>query len=57
MTLRTLAVVIGVTTGAGAAVLGADVRAARFAENPLITVASPSVGDNTDGPAVIRVPD
>jgi hypothetical protein len=36
---------------------GADVRATRFRENPLITLAtSPSIGDNANGPTVIRVP-
>jgi len=38
-------------------VRGADVRAARFQENPLITLTmSPSLGDNANGPTVIRVP-
>jgi hypothetical protein len=37
---------------------GADVTAQRFAENPLITVnSSPSIGDNVNGPSIIRVPD
>jgi hypothetical protein len=32
-------------------------RASRFAENPLITLStSPSIGDNANGPTVIRVP-
>lgn len=36
---------------------GAEISAARFSENPLITVASsPSVGDNLNGPSIIRVP-
>ena len=36
---------------------GAEVSAARFSENPLITVlSSPSVGDNLNGPSIIRVP-
>jgi len=35
-----------------------DVTAQRFAENPLITVdTSPSLGDNVNGPTIIRVPD
>ena len=35
----------------------AEVSAARFSENPLITVlSSPSVGDNLNGPSIIRVP-
>jgi hypothetical protein len=39
-------------------VSAADVTAKRFAENPLITVnTSPSLGDNVNGPTVIRVPD
>jgi len=34
-----------------------SVRATRFPENPLITLStSPSIGDNANGPAVIRVP-
>jgi hypothetical protein len=37
---------------------GASVVATRFAENPLITLAmSPSLGDNANGPTIIRVPD
>jgi hypothetical protein len=36
----------------------AEIVATRFPENPLITVhTSPSLGDNVNGPAVIRVPD
>jgi hypothetical protein len=39
------------------ALQGAVISAARFLENPLITVASsPSVGDNLNGPSIIRVP-
>jgi hypothetical protein len=39
------------------ALQGAEVSAARFSENPLITVlSSPSVGDNLNGPSIIRVP-
>ena len=35
----------------------ADVAAQRFAENPLVSVRSdPSVGDNVNGPSVIKVP-
>ena len=35
----------------------ADVRATRFSENPLITLAmSRTIGDNANGPTVIRVP-
>ncbi len=41
-----------------AMVQAATVTATRFAENPLLTVnSSPSIGDNINGPAVIRVPD
>lgn len=41
-----------------AAAWSADVTAQRFAENPLITVnTSPSIGDNVNGPSIIRVPD
>lgn len=40
------------------ALQGAEVSAARFSENPLITVlSSPSVGDNVNGPSIIRVPE
>ena len=36
---------------------GAEVSAARFSENPLVTVSSStSVGDNVNGPSIIRVP-
>jgi hypothetical protein len=36
----------------------ADLTATRFKENPLITVnTSPSLGDNVNGPSIIRVPD
>ena len=35
----------------------ADVAVQRFAENPLVSVRSdPSVGDNVNGPSVIKVP-
>lgn len=37
--------------------LGADVKATRFPENPLLTLkSSPTIGDNANGPSVIRVP-
>jgi len=37
---------------------GAEVAAVRIPENPLITVnTSPSLGDNVNGPTIIRVPD
>ncbi len=36
----------------------ADIPARRFAENPLVTVdSSPSLGDNVNGPTILRVPD
>lgn len=36
---------------------GAAISAVRFSENPLITVSSsPSVGDNVNGPSIIRIP-
>jgi hypothetical protein len=39
------------------ALQAAAISAARFSENPLITVSSsPSVGDNLNGPSIIRVP-
>jgi len=35
-----------------------DVSAVRFAENPLLTLkSSPTIGDNINGPSVIKVPD
>ena len=35
-----------------------NVTAVRFSENPLLTLkSSPTVGDNINGPSVIRVPD
>jgi hypothetical protein len=43
---------------ASARARAADVTAKRFAENPLVTVRSdPSVGDNVNGPSIIKVPD
>jgi hypothetical protein len=37
---------------------GADVKATRAPENPLLTVdSSPSLGDNVNGPSIMRVPD
>jgi hypothetical protein len=43
--------------GAVITVGGAQIRATRFTENPLITLStSPSIGDNANGPTVIRVP-
>jgi hypothetical protein len=42
---------------APARVPAADVSAARFAENPLVTVRSdPSLGDDVNGPSIIKVP-
>jgi hypothetical protein len=53
-------VVAGLVLGLCAAAVSvgrADVRAVRFPDNPLITLAtSPSIGDNANGPTVIRVP-
>src|SRR5882672_1166461 len=35
-----------------------DVSAVRFPENPLLTLkSSPTIGDNINGPSVIKVPD
>ena len=46
-----------VTVSGMALIRAAEVRAIRFKENPLITLAmSPSIGDNVNGPTVIRVP-
>ncbi len=53
---RRLAIVLAVVCGS-VAVHAGDLRATRFAENPLITLTmSPSIGDNANGPTVIRVP-
>jgi hypothetical protein len=50
------AIVVSVFCGAVALHAG-DLRATRFVENPLITLTmSPSIGDNANGPTVIRVP-
>ena len=49
------AIVVAVVCGAVA--IHGDLRATRFVENPLITLTtSPSIGDNANGPTVIRVP-
>jgi hypothetical protein len=51
------AVALAVLACGVAAVPAADVVVTRFAENPLVTVRSdPSVGDNVNGPSVIKVP-
>jgi len=43
--------------GASSPLDGADIVATRFRENPLITLrSSPIIGDNANGPTVIRVP-
>jgi hypothetical protein len=53
---RTLFVMLAVFVSA-ASPHAQSVRATRFAENPLITLStSPSIGDNANGPTVIRVP-
>lgn len=55
--MRQLGVVVLTAVCAAAVVHAADLRATRFAENPLITLkTSPSIGDNANGPTVIRVP-
>ena len=55
--MRRAAAVLLVTVCVAAVAHAADVRATRFAENPLITLkTSPSIGDNANGPTVIRVP-
>ena len=55
--MRTLGVVVLTAVCAAAVVHAGDLRATRFAENPLITLTtSPSIGDNANGPTVIRVP-
>ena len=51
------AVVIAILAGGATLIRGAEIRATRFKENPLITLAmSRSIGDNANGPTVIRVP-
>ena len=51
------ALAFAVLAGGFAGAPAADVAATRFAENPLVTVRSdPSVGDNVNGPSVIKVP-
>ena len=51
------AVLLASLAGGVALIRGAEVRATRFKENPLITLAmSRSIGDNANGPTVIRVP-
>jgi hypothetical protein len=38
--------------------VASDVSAVRFSENPLLTLkSSPTIGDNINGPSVIKVPD
>jgi hypothetical protein len=56
--MRTAGVVLLAAVVAATASLSAQsVRASRFAENPLITLStSPSIGDNANGPTIIRVP-
>jgi hypothetical protein len=54
---RSIAAVLVVLAAAGSSGHAAGVTAARFRENPLVTLASsPSIGDNANGPAIIRVP-
>src|SRR5215831_8994742 len=55
--MRTFAIAALLACATAVGVRGAEVRATRFRENPLITLAtSPSIGDNANGPTVIRVP-
>ena len=55
--MRRLGVIALTALCGAAAVHAADMRATRFAENPLIALTmSPSIGDNANGPTVIRVP-
>ena len=54
-TLMVATTLLGIV-GAGMA-RGIGVRATRFPENPLITLtSSSSLGDNANGPSIIRVP-
>ena len=55
--MRTFAVAALLACATAVGAHGSEVRATRFRENPLITLAtSPSIGDNANGPTVIRVP-
>jgi hypothetical protein len=55
--MRTAWVAVLAAVAATAPAGAQSVRATRFAENPLITLStSPSIGDNANGPTVIRVP-
>ncbi len=57
-TSYTLWLVAGVLSLSSLGLAESSVRAERFEENPLITVdSSPSLGDNVNGPSLIRVPD
>jgi hypothetical protein len=55
--MRTVWVAALAVLAATALASAQSARASRFAENPLITLStSPSIGDNANGPTVIRVP-
>jgi hypothetical protein len=57
MNERTLCVVLLAALAASVPTRAQSVRATRFSENPLITLStSLSIGDNVNGPTVIRVP-
>jgi hypothetical protein len=55
--VRWLCVVMLVGLATPASLAAQEVRATRFTENPLITLSSsPTIGDNANGPTIIRVP-
>lgn len=55
--MKRLAVIVLTAVCGAVAVHAGDLRAIRFTENPLISLTtSPSIGDNANGPTVIRVP-
>jgi hypothetical protein len=55
--MRTVWVAVLAALAVTALASAQSARASRFAENPLITLStSPSIGDNANGPTVIRVP-
>ena len=56
MMRQSICVVLLVGLIGAATIVRGQVRATRFNENPLITLAMrPSIGDNANGPTVIRI--
>jgi len=57
MKTKVIAAAAVLLAAAAMSLRAAEIRATRFAENPLITLASsPSIGDNANGPTVFQVP-